>query len=91
MKTNSWPANAVNGPTMTKPLDLQKQCGVTFTSPAEQRKWEAENPNITLRPTSDSGWKQHKDRAREKANKMAARGGYQDIEHMRYEKKKAHA
>ncbi len=84
MRVASWPGSAVNGPTMTKPLDLTKQLGRVFTSNAEVAAYERET-SCRLVPNSDSSWKKTKIAATERAEKAAVKGGYRDLHHQRTE------
>lgn len=59
-----------------------------FETNTEYRKYLKDNPNVKIVDPKDSEFKRYKDRVNDDANKMAKRGGYSDIDHMRRERRK---
>lgn len=66
----------------SRPLTLRKQ-ELEFTSNAELRRYQKENPNTVFVDTSDSAWRKHKDSARENAERVAKKAGYRDLDERR--------
>ena len=66
------------GPMPSKPLKV-KQIGREFTSNSEYKQYQRENPDSAILSAGSSEWRNHVDRAREKAEKTARRRGYRDL------------
>ena len=79
------------GPMPSKPLRVD-HIGRTFTSNAEFRQYQRENSDCAILSADSTEWRNHVDRAREKAEKTAKKKGYRDLaqqhEHSRKKLKK---
>lgn len=64
----------------SKPVRLG---GQDFQSNAEARRWQAQNPTARAVSQNDTWWRNHKDRARERAEGVAVRQGYRDLDQKR--------
>ncbi len=77
----------VIGAMPSKPIVID-QIGQTFTSEAEKRAYFAKRPDRTLVDPNDSAFINHKDLARERAEKKAKQMGFRDVEDRRTRKKR---
>lgn len=74
------PAVPVVGPMPSKPL-VVNQISREFTSAAEVRQYERENPGVQIQSATSDSWRAHKDRAREATEVAARRDGFRDRDH----------
>ena len=72
-------AVALIGPMPSKPL-VVNQVGRTFHSNAEWNEYQRSNPGCEIVSASSSAWREHKDKARSKAESKAKSQGYRDLE-----------
>lgn len=70
------------GAAPSKPISVGG-ANATFDTNHEYRKYLRDNPNVKIVDRGDAEFKRFKDQVDDSANKMAARGGYKDIDHMR--------
>ena len=67
------------GPMSSKPLVID-QIGQTFTSKAQMRRYFKAHPDRRIVDPNDTAFKNHRDLAREKADKAAKLHGFNDRE-----------
>ena len=79
MHTVPFPTATI-GPMPSKPMRLGG-AGVDVHSVEELRQYKADNPNDRLLSRNDSGLKQHKWEARQKAEVQSQRMGFRDWDH----------
>lgn len=72
-------APGVIGPMPSKRLDID-QIGQSFGSRAEEKAYFARHPNRAIVAKNDAAFVNHRDLAREKAEKAARRMGYRDLD-----------
>ena len=81
------------GPMESKPIDLTRSVGRKFTSNAEWREYQKQNPNARPVSVTDQSWKDHYNAVREladrRANKQGYAGFYEKQEQIKKEKKEA--
>lgn len=65
------------GPMESKPIDLSRSVGRKFTSNAEWREYQKQNPNARPVSVTDQSWKDHYNAVRELAEQRAIQQGYQ--------------
>lgn len=71
------------GPMPSKPLDLRKQLGRSFDSVTDLKRWQKENPKLTMVDPGDGGYRRMRDDSRAKCEAAARRAGYTDLEERR--------
>lgn len=74
------------GPLPSKPLKVH-QVGREFTSNAEFKQYQRDNPGCEILSADSAAWRKHTDMVREKAEATAKRRGYRDLEQQRAERK----
>ena len=81
------------GPMESKPIDLTRSVGRKFTSNAQWREYQKQNPNARPVSVTDQSWKDHYNAVRELADQRAIKQGYggfyEKQEQLKKEKKEA--
>ena len=70
------------GPMPSKPLKID-QIGREFTSNSEYRAYKRQNPGCAILSADSTEWKQHVDKVRLKAETMARKKGFRDLDQQR--------
>ena len=78
---------ATIGPMPSKPL-VVGQVGRTFESGSDWREYQRDNPDCEILSSDSSAWRKHRDKAAEKAEARARKGGYRDLADKKARRKK---
>lgn len=73
---------ATIGPMPSKPMTVGG-AGVSFDRIEDVRAYEAANPNVRLTSRTSPGWRKHLDEARERAETVAKKQGFRDLDDRR--------
>jgi hypothetical protein len=66
----------------TRPLDLTTQMGVKFETNEQLKTWERQN-DVHLESTDSAAWKSRVDSTKNRADKIAQKQGFADLEDKR--------